>query len=227
MGPKCRPQRIGEHGKWELHQEDWRRCIHGSTTWPKPTHGIASKHLGSLALRRSNALRRDGDRRDEIEARRRPNSVPLTDEKLGRAVIRDQNPLIESKLIKTLKGCTAEEWYRLLDGRVFFWLTVERLNKLLCAKAYRGSEHTVLTVDTRSLVSAYKAAVTLTPMNTGNTQPFAHPRGPDKSMKLQDYPFDERAKYGRQYQVVEIAIEHGVTDIKKYVISAETLKCAD
>jgi hypothetical protein len=168
-----------------------------------------------------------GDRRDEIEARRRPNSVPLTDEKLGRAVIRDQNPLIESKLIKTLKGCTAEEWYRLLNGRVFFWLTVERLNKLLCAKAYRGSEHTVLTVDTRSLVSAYKAAVTLTPMNTGNTQPFAHPRGPDKSMKLQDYPFDERAKYGRQYQVVEIAIEHGVTDIKKYVISAETLKCAD
>jgi hypothetical protein len=166
-----------------------------------------------------------GDKRDEIEAKRRPESIPITDPKLGRAVIRDQKPLIESKLVKTLRGCTPEEWYRLLNRRVFFWLTIERLNKLLCAEAYRAEEHTVLTVDTRSLVNAYEALVALTPMNTGNTQPFAHPRGPDKFMKLQDYPFDERAKYGRQNQVVEVAIEGGVPDMKKYVISVETLKC--
>jgi len=134
-GTQVRPQRIGEHGNGSYTRKTggvYPRLYHmaEANTWDR------SKHLGSLALRRSNALRRDRRQRDEIEARRRPNSVPLTDEKLGRAVIRDQNPLIESKLIKTLKGCTAEEWYRLLDGRVFFWLTVERLNKLLCAKAY-------------------------------------------------------------------------------------------
>jgi len=167
-----------------------------------------------------------GARRQEIETKRRATSVQITHEKLGRAIIRDQKPLIESKLVTTLRGCSPEEWYRLLNGHVFFWLTTERLEKLLCAEAYRAEEHTVLTIDTRSLISAYEPEATLTPMNTGNTQPFAHPRGPDKFMNLRDYPFDERAKYGRQNQVVEVAIKRGVPDIKKYVISAETRKCA-
>jgi hypothetical protein len=167
-----------------------------------------------------------GERREAIETKKRPSSVPIVHEKLGRAVIRDQKPLIESKLIRTLQGCTPEEWYRLLNGHVFFWLTAERLEKLLCAEAYRAEEHTVLTIDTLSLISAYQSEATLTPMNTGNTQPFAHPRGPGKFMKLRDYPFDERAKYGRQNQVVEVAIKGGVPDIKKYVLSVETRKCA-
>jgi len=61
--------------------------------------------------------------------------VPLKHIKHGRAVVRDQKPLIESKLEKSLEGCTVEEWHRLLNRHVFFWLTKERLQTLLCARA--------------------------------------------------------------------------------------------
>ena len=95
----------------------------------------------------------------------------------------------------------------------------------MCAQAYRAEEHTVLTVDTLSLVKAYEDKIKLTPMNTGNTQPIAHTRGPDTFMKMEDYPFDERAKYGRQYQVVELAVEDSVQNICRFVLAVETRKC--
>jgi hypothetical protein len=166
-----------------------------------------------------------GTRRAEIESRRRPEKVRLSDPEIGDATIRDQKPLIESKLVGPLRGCTIEEWHRILNGRVFFWLTIERLQKLMCAQAYRAEDHSVLTVNTLSLATAYRNKITLTSMNTGNTQPIAHPRGPETFMRMEDYPFDERAKYGRQYQVVELAVEDSVPDICKFVISVETRKC--
>jgi hypothetical protein len=167
----------------------------------------------------------DDGTRNEIEARRRPESVPITHARHGRAVVRDQKPLIQSKLLRSLRGCTPEEWYRLLNSRVFFWLTEDRLKTLLCAREYAGKEHTVLTVDTLALVNAYQERVTLAPMNTGNTQPFAHPRGPDTLMRMQDYPFEEREKCGCDGRVVELAVEGGVPDVAKYTLKVATMKC--
>src|SRR5580700_3745553 len=74
-----------------------------------------------------------GKERRDIESTRRPNSVEITSPKYGRAVVRDQKPLSESKLAKSLSGCTVPEWYRLLNKRVFFWLTKSRLQTLLSA----------------------------------------------------------------------------------------------
>src|SRR5262245_7523373 len=54
--------------------------------------------------------------RNELEARRRPQSVQIHHPRFGTAVLRDQKPLSESKLAKCLTGgVTAEQWIRLLN----------------------------------------------------------------------------------------------------------------
>jgi hypothetical protein len=167
-----------------------------------------------------------GEERDRIEAQRRPDSVEITNPKLAGAVVRDQKPLIESKLEKALKPChcTLPQWYRLLNKHVFFWLTKQRLRTLMSARAYREQTHLVLTVETLPLVRRYEDQVVLSPMNSGNTQPFAHPRCPAIFKKIRDYPFRERAKYGDQYQVVELAVASGL-DVTDFVLSVALMKC--
>jgi hypothetical protein len=49
---------------------------------------------------------------------------------------------------------TPQQWYKLINSRVFFWVKEERLHRLLTAAEYVDFEHDVLTVDTASLLSA-------------------------------------------------------------------------
>lgn len=165
-----------------------------------------------------------GHEREEIEIRRRPESVPIVHKKYGRAVVRGNNPIIESKLRAALKGCTLEQWYRLLNKHAFFWLTPERLKTLLCARAYRDDPHAVLTLDTLPFLRRYEERIVLSPMNSGNTQPIAHERSPGTFKKMRDYPFHERAHRGDYYQVVELAVEGGA-DVTESVLSVDLMQC--
>lgn len=167
-----------------------------------------------------------GECRIAIEARRRPHCVPLKHAKHGDAVVRDNKSSIDSKLEKSLRGCTLEEWYRLLNSRVFFWVTRERLQKFLCARAYRDQSHAVLMIDTLPFVKCHEDKIVLSPMNSGNTQPIAHPRGPETFKKMSDYPFNERAKYGDYYQAVELAVEGGA-DVCQAVLSVDLMQCGE
>jgi len=169
----------------------------------------------------------NGEERRNIELRRRGESHEIKHTVHGRVVVRDQKPIIESKLQASLQDCTLEVWYRLLNGRVFFWLTQERLNTLLSAKAYREQPHTVLTLDTLSLAKSYAKSITLSPMNSGNTLPIAHPRGMATFSRMEDYPFPERLKRGLYYTVVELAVEGGVPDIVKYTIRVDSMVSKD
>jgi hypothetical protein len=164
----------------------------------------------------------NGAARQEIEACRRSNSYEITDAEHGRAVIRDQKPIIESKLKAALQDCTLEEWYVLLNSRVFFWLTEERLNVLLSAREYRDKPHTVLTLETLAIARDYQPSITLSPMNSGNTLPIAHPRGVASFSRMADYPFQERLKRGPYYTVVELAVEGGVPDVVNHTIRVDT-----
>lgn len=165
-----------------------------------------------------------GEDRARIEERHRPECVEITHATHRRAVVRDQKPLIESKLRKSLRDCTVEEWYRLLNKHVFFWLTKDRLKTMLCARAYRNSSHIVLTIDALPLVTRYAERIVLSPMNSGNTQPIAHPRGLETFQEMRNYPFQERAKYGDYYQVVELAIK-GRADVNGSVRSVDLMQC--
>src|SRR2546425_1085258 len=78
-----------------------------------------------------------GDLRCSIESAHRPESVTIRHPKHGAVVIRDQKPMHESALGKCLKGITPRQWYELLNRHVFFWVTPERVQTLLEARAYR------------------------------------------------------------------------------------------
>jgi hypothetical protein len=165
-----------------------------------------------------------GQQREDIEIRCRRRSVPIVHERHGCAVIRN-NSIIETKLRTALKGCTLEQWYRLLNKYVFFWPSRERLQTFLCARAYRDRPHAVLTLETLPFVRKYELRIVLSPMNSGNTQPIAYERSPETFKKMRDYPFLERAHRGNYYQVVELAVEGGA-DVTESVLSVDLMQCA-
>jgi hypothetical protein len=174
----------------------------------------------------------EGAKRQAIEAVHRPESVRIKHADLGTAVIRDQKPMSDAGLVRALRdGLTPEEWYRILNSRVFFWLTKDRLNRLLTAKAYINDVHDVLVVDARPLVASYRRAITLSPINSGATKPMPHPRGRDTFLPIDDYPYRAwTAKRRNRDPIVELAVAGGVPDIAEYVVEVlemrggETLK---
>lgn len=167
--------------------------------------------------------------RHAIESERRGSSVQLTREGLSPAVVRDQLPMDDRGLTRCLEdGLTPTDWYRLLNSRVFFWLTKDRLVRLLSAGTYRDQEHDVIEIDSRSLVAAYQNKIWLCPINSGCTKPFPHPRGKNTFTRIDDYPYaDWRKKRKAGERVVELCVDEGVKDISKYVTRAVRMKAGN
>lgn len=166
--------------------------------------------------------------RHGLTAGRRATTVEITHPELGTAHVRDQIPLLDSDLRACLRdGLTPLDWHNRLNERVFFWLTPERLQTMLCAGAYRKQEHLVLRVRTRDIVERYKDAIELSPMNSGATRPWRHPRGVDTFLPISAYPYAERKKTKpRGERVVELTVIGGVPDIADYVQEARIMSCA-
>ena len=111
-----------------------------------------------------------------------------------------------------------ESWYQLLNAKVFFWLSRERLSRLLNAGTYRSQEHDVLEIDASSLVAAYKDRIWFCPLNSGCTKPFPHARGLETFQRIVNYPYSRwKAKRRRGERVVELAVDYAVPDIAKFV----------
>jgi hypothetical protein len=187
-------------------------------SWPSiQRHGL----LSTSALLDLFEVR--GERRVALEARHRPESVTLHHPQHGVAVVRDQKPMDDKGLLRSLSGgLSPADWYQLLNARVFFWVRHERLRKLLDARAYRGKRQTVLTVDTARLLARHEARILLSPINSGATKPFPAPRGPDTFLPMARYPFsfwDEKRKRGEP--VVELTVTHSVPDIRDLVLRVE------
>jgi hypothetical protein len=163
-----------------------------------------------------------GAERATIESVRRPESVRLTHRRHGGVVVRDQKPMTDAKVAACVRGMTPAEWYRLLNGKVYFWLSERRLGRMLGARPYRGDEHCVLTLDTRSLVTAHAARITLSPINSGAMIRNPPPRGRETFAPIGAYPFDAwRRKRGKADAVVELAVEYSVSDVGRHVIAVE------
>jgi len=169
-----------------------------------------------------------GQERTRIEDEHRPECVTITHKKHGKAVIRDQKPMSESALLKCLtKPVTPREWYRTLNGNVFFWLHPNRLNDLLDARAYRDKHHCVLTLDCRELVGQYVKDISLSPMNSGSTIYRPLPRGRGTFLPIADFPFDERrATRPIQNSVVELLVKYAVPNVEEFVLKVEERKGA-
>jgi hypothetical protein len=166
----------------------------------------------------------DADVREQILSTVRRDKIKLTNAALGEMTIRDQGP---AKFLKDCMndGVSPQDYLNALNGRVFFWLRLARLIRLLNARLYRDSRHTVLHVDTARLVSAYPGRVQLAPYNTGSMHvPTAPTRGPDVFTDLADYPYEQwLAQRGPSGEpVVELTISYAIPDIARFVTKAET-----
>jgi hypothetical protein len=167
-----------------------------------------------------------GKERFAIESQRRPESVHVSADGMPNAIIRDQKPMTKSALEKCLiDGMTPREWFELLNKRVFFWLSRERLRDLLNARAYRDRPQTVLTIDTKSLVTTHKAKIQLSPINSGATIYNPQPRGKHTFLPIRDFPFAERRKSRTvRNSVVELVVQDGVPDIAEHLVAVHRVR---
>jgi hypothetical protein len=167
----------------------------------------------------------NGDLRRQIESCHRPKSVEIKHPLHGTAVIRDQNPMRERPLLKCLCDMSPREWYELLNRKVFFWVTEQRVEQLLGARMYRKSAHIVITLDTDSILKAHQSRITLSPINSGSTLYNPRPRGADTFLPLDEYPFENRRdKAGLARAVAELAVDYSVPDILNHVVCVDRRK---
>lgn len=188
--------------------------------WPSiEKHGL----LSTLAL--LDFYQVNGEKRCTILSHHRPKSVKITHPQHGAAVIRDQKPMRESALRTCLRGMTPQQWYEMLNGRVFFWVSAERVRTLLNARAYRNREHTVITVETSAFLARYADRTFLSPINSGSTIYNPRERGDGTFRSLNEYPFDERRKLrGLKNAIAEAAVVYAVPDLREFVLRVESRK---
>lgn len=161
----------------------------------------------------------DGDERVKIEKLRRPTSVTVETDDGVSITIRDQIPMTDGALEKCLlDDLTPQDWYQMLNQRVFFWLSEKRLLRLLGARAYRDKMHDILELDARALVRDYSKKITLSPINSGSTIFNPQPRGKETFSRITDYPYEKwKARRGRKDRVVELAVDYSVPNVSDYV----------
>lgn len=153
--------------------------------------------------------------REAIEAEHRAESIEISTEGLSPAVIRDQIPMDDAGLRRCLPNhMSPSDWYRILNSKVFFWLTKKRLHRLTGAKAYRDKVHDIIEVDTRSLIEAYREQIWFCPINSGCTKPMPRARDESTFARIRDYPYSHwRSRRSRGERVVELAVDHSVPDL--------------
>lgn len=198
----------------ELHPVVYHMAEYG--TWESiKEHGL----LSTSAL--LDLFQKSGEEREMIESRRRSKSMSIFNGKFGTVVIRDQRPMIDSKLARCLRdGLTPTDWYRILNKKVFFWLTEPRLATLM--KAYSDSEHLVLEVDTKELLNRFGDSVLLAPVNTGTTNPMAFPRGLSTFQPPHRYRFEmnRKRKGGARKAIAELTVAYSVKAISEFTVRA-------
>lgn len=160
---------------------------------------------------------------ERINSCHRPESVRISNSRHGIATIRDQKPMSDAGLRRCLQdGISPREWYERLNRMVFFWLSPERLARLLAARAYRDTPHEVLTLSTERLLELAGPRVLLSAINSGCTKPYPHSRGRTTFQSVRDYPFPVwRKKRGIKDAVVELAVPDGVTNVKAAVLRVD------
>jgi len=200
--------------------ERWPRLFHVAEagSWTSiQRHGL----LSTAAL--LDLFEITGPEREAIESARRAESVRIEHPEHGTALIRDNKPINVTVLRRTLVGMSEPEWYRTINGRVFFWLGEKRLDRLRAAPPYRSRPHDILTIDTKRLLDAHAARVELAHLNTGAVHPGSiSPRGAGTFRSIQDYPWPERVRIARAEPIVEFTIPYSLPKVADFTVDVQT-----
>lgn len=165
----------------------------------------------------------DGAQRHSIESSRRRSSFTIEHAAHGRAIIRDQKAMDDSGLVRALRDeLSPRDWYEFLNRHVFFWTSEQRVKRLLDAREYRHRRQFVLTIRTRDLLETYEENTLLSPMNSGATKPYPHPRSLDTFVPVTSWPVEAwRRKHRASKTAVELLVRGGVQDIRRFVDSVQ------
>lgn len=140
----------------------------------------------------------------------------------GRAILRDHR-LNESMLRQCLlDGLSPEDWYQILNQRVFFWPNCERVRRFLSRPDYTSMRHVLIVVRTDRLIADYSDRIELSPINSGATRSVEHKRGRSTFAALSDYDFDGwRKKRGsKKKAVAEVAVRGAVEELTRIATAA-------
>lgn len=146
-----------------------------------------------------------GKEREEIECTHRSRNYTITHPVHGTAVIRDQHPLNEKKLRSCLRGMTVQEWYKLLNGMVFFWTDRSDLDSM--RGAYPDVAQRTFVVDTRKLIDKHESKVRLSSINSGSVLYKPAFRGRNTFVPVFAFDYNEEGK------VKELTVKDKVEDI--------------
>ncbi len=139
--------------------------------------------------------------------------------------VRDQKPMPSQSLAQCLIGMAPEEWYQLINSKVFFWLDHNRLNRQ--RRACEPRPQVVLVVDTQRLLARHAEKVALSPFNTGNTRRKPAARGRSTFVPHAVWSesgwFSEAAGLGTRaragsHRPVELTVDGAIPDIMGMVV---------
>jgi hypothetical protein len=153
-----------------------------------------------------------GAEREAIESQWRSATMGIAHPTHGSAVVRDQLPLRPDLLARCLlDGLSPSDWYRVLNGQVFFWVDEDHLWTLRGAKAYRDAPQTIVEVDTAALLDRHLEDVRLSSINSGSILRGGAARGLMTFRSIADHPTS---------RVVELCVVGAVPDIADLTIRA-------
>jgi hypothetical protein len=140
------------------------------------------------------------------------------------AVVRDQSPMPPAALRRCLQDMTPEEWYALINARVFFWLDEARLERHL--RACRRHAQLVIELDAPRLLARHGAYAAVSAFNTGNARRRPALRGRSSFVPyaawLQGAWQHEATGLGRParsrtHRPAELTVDHAVPDVMDFV----------
>ncbi|GAB3427555.1 hypothetical protein NX773_14410 [Massilia solisilvae] len=142
------------------------------------------------------------------------------------AFIRDQSTMQRKSIERALRsGVTPEDWFELLNSKVFFWLDLDSLN---CHRAAcKNQKQVVLAIDVRRMLDEYAPLASVSPINSGHAMRSAAPRNLSTFV-----PYEKWVESGWDSEQVpgisrrgslwpaELAITGQIPDIARFVIGS-------
>ncbi|MGE0422635.1 MAG: hypothetical protein AB7O88_10245 [Reyranellaceae bacterium] len=148
-------------------------------------------------------------------------------------VIRDQSPMPPAALKSCLRGLTPAQWYRLLNGKVFFWLDEDRVARHL--HACRRTAQIVLTIDAEVLLARHAPRASVARFNTGNARRRPAVRGratfvPWMTWQASGWRSESEglgtSPRSKSHKPAELTIDRAVPDVLEFVVARRVVSGA-